>query len=59
MQAQGGMRWMLMICKCFGISPDDVALERLVPSIVSIIYVLDLHVISACCCKLQGMHYTG
>jgi hypothetical protein len=30
MEAQGGMRWMLMICKCFGISPDDVALERVV-----------------------------
>jgi hypothetical protein len=30
MEAQGGMRWMLMIFKCLGISPDDVALERVV-----------------------------
>jgi hypothetical protein len=30
MEAQGGMRWMLTICKCLGISPDDVALERVV-----------------------------
>jgi hypothetical protein len=27
-EAQGGMRWMLMICKCLAISPDDVELER-------------------------------
>jgi hypothetical protein len=27
---RGGVRWMLMICKCLGISPDDVALERVV-----------------------------
>jgi hypothetical protein len=30
MEAQEGMRWMLMICKCLGILPDDVARERFV-----------------------------
>jgi hypothetical protein len=34
MQAQGGMRLMLMICKSLGISPGDTALERVVPSVV-------------------------
>jgi hypothetical protein len=45
--------YMMVICECLGISPDDVALERVVPSIVRRFYVLDLYAISVCCVTLQ------
>jgi hypothetical protein len=47
------MRWLLMIWECLGIPLADVALEIVVPSVVCIIYVLDLYVSSS------GGGYTG